>query len=78
MKYLADFLQTVCSGTSITAGFKVLVGGIQEWNRRQSPPVWAPIPIKPAQRWRGVRSPMEAPLPLKQRRSHPLKSQGFR
>jgi len=78
MKYLADFLQTVCSRTAMAAGFKILVGGIQEWILRQITPVWAPIPIKPAQRWSGVRSPMEAPLPLKQRRSHPLKSQGFR
>jgi len=78
MKYLADFLQIVCSRTAMAAGFKILVGGIQEWILRQITPVWVPIPIKPAQRWSGVRSPMEAPLPLKQRRSHPLKSQGFR
>ena len=78
MRYLADFLQIVCSRTAIAAGFKVLVGEIQERILRQSAPVWAPIPIEPSQRWSRVRSPMEAPLPLKQRRSHPLKSQGFR
>ena len=78
MRYLADFLQIVCSGTAMAAGFKILVGGIQEWILRQITPVWAPIPIEPSQRWIRVRSPMEAPLPLKQRRSIPLKSQGFR
>lgn len=81
MRYLADFLQIVCSRTGITAGFQVLMDGIRVihvWTLRQNRPMLAPIPIQRPQRWSRPRSPIEAPLPLKQRHAYPRNSQGFR